>query len=83
MIDEAKRTGTRKQARKRVHIPAEGDFLTDGTRLVEVVGKCREGYSVIDTLVEVEDLEDTSPEVLHPMVVQRRWRPVTPMEEVA
>lgn len=59
-----------------MHIPAAGDFLTDGKRLVEVRGKCREGYEVIDANASVEDEPYQPVEVLNPEVVARSWRRV-------
>lgn len=64
------------RAKKSVHIPTKGDFFTDGVRLVEVVGKCREGYKVIDAASTVED---ETVEVLNAEVVTREWRHVKPL----
>jgi hypothetical protein len=64
------------RAKKSVHIPTKGDFFTDGVRLVEVVGKCREGYKVIDATSTVED---ETVEVLNAEVIMRGWRHVKPL----
>lgn len=64
-------TATRKKATKSVLVPTEGDFLTDGRRLVEVIGQERMGYRVRDA---VTDLESDAPEVLSVTDVNQAWR---------
>lgn len=72
---------------KSVRLPGEGDYLTDGKRLVEVVGKSRNGFKVLDVCAEID--EDGSPmdadgEVLNPTVALSKWRIVEPeVEHVA
>lgn len=66
-------------SRKAIRLPHEGDFLTDGKRLVEVVGNCREGYQVLDVTAVLD--EDGDPEVLNPDVAIRAWRVVEPAPE--
>lgn len=65
---------------KRAYVPEEGHYLSDGKRLVLVVGKCREGYEVIDALATVEDEEFTAREVLNSEVAHREWKRVFPRE---
>lgn len=60
----------RKRATKSVFVPSEGDFLTDGTRLVEVIGQERTGYRIRDART---DLDSDAPEVLGVFEVARSW----------
>lgn len=41
-------TAKRAAARKSVHVPVEGEYLTDGRRLVEVLERTTDGYVVLD-----------------------------------
>jgi hypothetical protein len=67
---------------KAIHVPQEGDFLTDGTRLVEVVGKEREGIQVLDATVSADiDPEDIGCDVIPVKEAVEQWRVVTPTEE--
>lgn len=60
---------------KSVYIPQAGDYLTDGTRMVEVLGKVREGFRVIDVLEPTDHL--TAPtELLTTAQVVSDWRRV-------
>jgi hypothetical protein len=70
----------RGQVAKRIELPTQGDYLTDGLRLVEVVGKCRKGIEVIDVREVVEDEYEQARavEVLDTTVVVRKWRRVEP-----
>jgi hypothetical protein len=66
------------KAGKRVYLPVEGDFLTNGTRLVEVVAKCKDGYRVLDALAETDpdDLDPRAEEIITTHDAVRSWRKV-------
>lgn len=66
-------TATRKKVTKAVFVPSEGDFLTDGKRLVEVIGQERMGYRVRDAAA---DLDADAPEVLSVYEASTAWRKV-------
>jgi hypothetical protein len=70
---------------KAVHIPVEGEYLTDGTRLVEVLAKDRHGVKVLDAKVPVEvgpDRRDPrATEVLSIEEATTKWRVVEPKGE--
>lgn len=42
-------------ATKAIYIPQPGHFITDGTRLLEVVASCKEGFQVIDASLPLAD----------------------------
>lgn len=64
---------------KSVYVPQEGDYLTDDkSRMVEVTGKTREGYTVVDIRVPVDAVQDAEPEVILAEVLRRQWRKVDP-----
>lgn len=72
----------RGQVVKAVHIPQEGEYLTDGKRLVEVLGKDRDGIKVLDATVPVEVGPDKrDPRATDVLTIEdacQRWRVVTP-----
>jgi hypothetical protein len=62
---------------KRVELPEVGDMLTDGEQLIEVVGRCREGFIVLD--VHAPPFPDTlhDPDILETWTTERivkGWR---------
>jgi hypothetical protein len=66
---------TRQAPRKRLVLPGIGDLLTDGIRLVEVIGKVRDGYVVVDArhaFAEEPDPEER--ETINSEVIVRSWR---------
>lgn len=73
-------------ATKRVYVPVAGHFLTDGKQLVEVTGKHRSGFVVLDATAELIDPDVGSawaPIVL--TIAEFRsggWRRVLPLPEV-
>jgi hypothetical protein len=66
------------KAGKRVYLPVEGDFLTDGTRLVEVIEKCKDGYRVLDALSETnrDERDPREEEIITTHDAVRSWRKV-------
>lgn len=61
---------TRAASKKSIHVPQEGEFLSDGERLVEVVGKVRAGLSVRDA----SEALDAQPEILTMDEALTKWR---------
>lgn len=68
-------TSTARKPTKSIRLPARGDFLTDGVRLVEVLDKSRDGYRVLDVM---RFDEEENVETLNPDVAVRLWRFVEP-----
>lgn len=62
--------------RKRVRIPVEGDYLSDGKRLVEVVKRCPEGWRVRDV---VKSLKGRTELIENAKLL--RWSIVEPEED--
>lgn len=65
--------------RKSVLIPAAGMFFTDGSQLVEILGKLRSGYRACNVCVPIEEIDDVPMILLSASDVNGgAWRQVIP-----